>query len=100
MQLDQIDFPLREEREWSRLARVRVFTAVSPQLTMSANIQGNSLAKLATANFRLRYNVREGDDLWIVYGHQQNLDRDRLSPRVPGTAASGVLVKLTKAFGR
>lgn len=100
VQLDQIDFPLRGESAWSRLARVRVFTSVSPQLTMSANIQSNSLAKMATANFRVRYNVREGDDLWIVYGHQENLDRDRLTPRAPGTAASGFLVKLTKAFGR
>jgi hypothetical protein len=99
VQVDRLDFAARDEREWSRLARLRVFAAASPHLTLSAVVQASSLARLATANVRLRYNVREGDDLWVVYGHQENLDRDRMSPRLPGTAAAKFLVKFTRSFG-
>ncbi len=62
-------------------------------------MQANTLADLATANLRLRYNVGEGNDLWVVYGHQQNLDRDRMIPRLPGPAAAKLLVKFTRSFG-
>ena len=99
-QVARLDFPERGQREWSRLARLRVMASATPQLSLSAVLQANSLANLATGNVRLRYNVREGDDLWIVYGHHENLDRDRLTPRVPATAAAGVLVKFTRSFGR
>jgi hypothetical protein len=99
--LDRIDFPARGQREWSRLARLRVFASATPRLSMSALVQASSVADLATANVRVRYNMREGHDLWVVYGHHENLDRDRLGPvRVPGTARAGLSLKYTHAFGR
>jgi hypothetical protein len=101
VQAHRVEFTERGQREWSRLARLRVLASASPQLSLSALLQVNGLADLATANVRLRYNVREGEDLWIVYGHHENLDRDRMAPAViPGTARAGVLVKYTRSFGR
>jgi hypothetical protein len=100
LQLDRLEFPERGERVWSRLARLRVLASASPRLSFSAVLQANGAADLATANFRLRYSVREGHDLWVVYNHDQNLDRDRFGPRMPGTARSGLLVKYTRSFGR
>jgi hypothetical protein len=76
-----------------------VLASATPRLSVSAVIQGSSLADLGTANIRLRYNAREGHDLWLVYGHDLNLDRDRMDPRVPGTARSSVLVKYARSFG-
>jgi drug/metabolite transporter (DMT)-like permease len=99
VQLDRLDFPGRDEHEWSRLGRLRVLAAASPRLTLSAVVQAHSLVKAATANLRLRYNASEGNDLWVVYGHQSNLDRDRVAPRVPATAGAGLLVKFTRLFG-
>lgn len=100
LQLDRIDFPARGQREWSRLARLRVLASATPRLSLSALLQANSVADLATANLRLRYNMREGHDLWVVYGHHENLDRDRMDPRVPGTARAGLSVKYTRSFGQ
>ena len=100
LQLDRLEFPSRGERVWSRLARVRVLASASPRLSFSAVLQANGVIDLATANFRIRYSVREGHDLWIVYNHEQNLDRDRIEPRVPSTARSGLLVKYTRSFGQ
>jgi hypothetical protein len=100
LQLDRLEFPARGERVWSRLARLRVLASASPRLSFSAVLQLNGTADLATANFRLRYSVSEGHDLWVVYNHDQNLDRDRFEPLIPGTARSGLLVKYTRSFGR
>jgi Domain of unknown function (DUF5916) len=102
LQLDRLEFPDRDERVWSPLARLRVLASASPKLSFSAVLQTNGVADLFTANLRLRYSVREGHDLWVVYNHDQNLDRDRWWPdaRIPGTARSGLLVKYTRSFGR
>jgi hypothetical protein len=100
LQLDRLEFPARGERVWSPLARLRVLASATPRLSLSAVLQANGVADLATANLRLRYSVREGHDLWVVYNHDQNLDRDRAEPRMPATARSGLLVKYTRSFGR
>jgi len=99
VQIDRLDFPVRGERAWSKLARLKVLASASPRLSFSAVLQASSVAERATGNLRLRYNPREGHDLWIVYGHQMNLDRDRTTPRAPGTAQAGLLVKYARSFG-
>lgn len=99
VELDRVSFPARGQREWSRLARLRVLASATPQLSLSAVFQANSLADVATANLRLRYNIREGHDLWVVYGQGLNLDRNRFDPAVPATASRSVLVKYTRSFG-
>jgi hypothetical protein len=99
VQVHRLAFANRGQREWSRLARLRILASASPRLSLSTVLQVNSLADLATANLRLRYNVREGHDLWMVYGHQENLDPGRYTPRAPGTARAGLLVKYTRSLG-
>lgn len=99
VQLDRLDFASRAEREWSRLVRVRVLASASPRLSVSAVVQSNDLADLLTANARIRYNVREGHDLWIVYGHHMNLDRDVAVPASPLIAQVGLLIKYARSFG-
>lgn len=99
LQVDRVSFSDRGQREWSRLGRLRVLASATPQISLSAVVQANGLADLATANLRFRYNVREGHDLWIVYGHQANLDRDRMTPAAPGTARAALLVKYTRSIG-
>ena len=100
LQLDRLEFPSRGERVWSQLARLRVLASANPRLSLSAVLQANGTADLATANLRVRYSVSEGHDLWVVYNHDQNIDRDRTDTPIPGTARSGLLVKYTRSFGR
>ena len=100
LQLDRLEFPSRAERVWSRLARVKVLASANPRLSLSAVLQANGTADVATAKLRLRYSVSEGHDLWVVYNHDQNLDRSRGATPVPGTMRSGLLVKYTRGFGR
>ncbi len=100
LQVDRVAFGARGESQWSQLARLRVLAAASPRLTLTAVLQSASLARVATANLRLRYNTAEGDDVWIVYGHVENLDVDRAAPALPRVARSGLVVKVTRGFGR
>jgi hypothetical protein len=100
LQVDRLEFPSRGERVWSQLARLRVLASASPRLSLSATLQANGVVDLGTANLRLRYSVREGHDLWVVYNHEQNLDRHRAEIRIPGIARSGLLVKYTRSFGQ
>ena len=99
LELDRLDFPARDQREWTKLARLRVFASASPRLSLIAVLQANSVGRVGTANLRLRYNMAEGHDLWIVYGQQENLDRQSSTPPAPGTARTSVLVKYTRSFG-
>lgn len=99
LELNRLEFPSRGQRELSKLARLRVFASASPRLSLTAVLQANSVGRVGTANVRLRYNMAEGHDLWVVYGHQENLDRNRTSPPVPGTARASVLAKYTRSFG-
>ncbi|HXI22084.1 MAG TPA: hypothetical protein VNH46_13410, partial [Gemmatimonadales bacterium] len=100
LEVARVSFSDRGERQWSRLARLKVLASATPQLSLTAVLQANSLADLATADFRLRYNLAEGHDLWVVYSHGLNLDRSRMDPEAPATARASLLVKYTRAFGR
>jgi hypothetical protein len=99
VQVDRLEFASRGERVWSRLVRLRIMASASPRLSLSGVLQANGSADIATANLRLRYNAGEGHDLWIVYNHHANLDRERVTPPLPGTARSALLVKYTRSFG-
>ncbi|HXI20822.1 MAG TPA: DUF5916 domain-containing protein [Gemmatimonadales bacterium] len=100
LEVARVTFSDRGDRQWSRLARLKVLASATPQLSLTAVLQANSLADLATADFRLRYNLAEGHDVWVVYSHGLNLDRTRMDPEAPATARASLLVKYTRAFGR
>jgi len=99
LELDRIEFATRDQREWSRLVRLRAIASATPRLSLSAVIQASNVSELATANLRLRYNLGEGHDLWVVYNYHLNLDRDRMAPSAPETARAGLLIKYSKSFG-
>ena len=95
---NRIRFPDRDQRFDAHLARLRIGTALNTKVSTNAFIQFNSATNTVSANVRFRYNVREGNDLWIVYNESMNSDRDRLTPALPFTDTRAVLVKYTYTF--
>lgn len=93
-----VRFPDRDEQFVAHVARLRTQVALNKQVSTNVFVQYNSAASLATANVRFRYNVGEGNDLWIVYNEGVNLDRGRTVPVLPWTDARSVLVKYTYTF--
>ncbi len=96
--LDVVRFPDRRHRFDAHIARLRIGTAINTKFSVNAFVQTSNVSDFAAANVRIRYNFREGNDLWIVYNEGWNLDRNIGSPRLPATDNRTVLIKYTYTF--
>ena len=65
-----------------------------------AFLQLNSVEDHVGVNLRLRYNFREGSDVWLVYDERFNTERAAADglPELPVSEARAVRVKLTHTF--
>ncbi|UCC71515.1 MAG: carbohydrate binding family 9 domain-containing protein [Gemmatimonadota bacterium] len=96
--LDVVRFPDRDQGFDSHLVRLRIGTALNTKFSVNGFVQFSNVSDMAAANIRVRYNFREGNDLWIVYNEGYNLDRDRSDPALPITENRTILIKYTYTF--
>jgi hypothetical protein len=80
------------------VARLRIQTAYDAHLSLSTFVQYNNAAHTASVNARLRYNFREGNDLWIVYDDALSSNRFELDPVPPRDLNRAFMVKYTYTF--
>jgi hypothetical protein len=99
-QLDLVRFPERDEGFDAHIIRFRTRAALDTRLSLNAFVQFSNTANFGGANIRVRYNFREGNDLWLVYDQGVNLDRHRTVPALPFTDNRTVLLKYTHTFAR
>ncbi len=99
-QLDRIRFPDRDQGFDAHIVRMWTQVAMNSKLSVNAFWQFSSVADFAAANVRVRYNFREGNDLWLVYNEGLNLDRDRVDPMLPSTDNRTLLIKYTHTVAR
>ena len=92
-EINRIDFPARNGPFHTHVGRLRVRAALSTAMMASAFVQYNSSADNVVVNVRLRYNAREGNDLYLVYNEGLNTDRYRLVPVLPLSGERTVLLK-------
>jgi hypothetical protein len=95
---DRVAFPDRNARLDAHIVRIRGDVMVSTRLSSAAFVQYNSAQNAVTANARVRFNPREGRDLYVVYNHGLNTDRHRLGPVLPRTDRATLLVKYSHAL--
>lgn len=98
LEVNYITFPDRDERLTATVARLRMLYMVNTKFTVSAFSQYNSLANGIVSNLRIRYNPREGNDLYIVFNEATNTHRDRLEPILPIMNNRTILLKYTYTF--
>ena len=98
-QVDLVRFPERDEGFDAHIIRFRTRAALDTRLSFNAFVQFSNTANFGGANVRVRYNFREGNDLWLVYDQGVNLDRHRTVPVLPFTDNRTVLLKYTHTFG-
>ena len=95
--LNVVRFPDRQESLDAHLARLRIQTALDSHLSLNTFVQYNSTTDDLSVNARLRYNFREGRDLWLVYN--ETLDTERAAPLTqpppPFTQNRTMVVKYT-----
>jgi len=97
-QVNYITFPDRDERLTATVARLRMLYMVNTKFSVSAFTQYNSLANGIVSNLRIRFNPREGNDLYIVFNEATHTDRERMVPMLPMMNNRTVLVKYTYTF--
>jgi hypothetical protein len=100
-QMTRLRFGVRDEKADIHLLRLRIRTALDVRASGNAFIQYNSTTDRLDFNVRLRYNVSEGTDLWIVYN--EGLDTERAPSRFdlpagPLSLSRALIVKYSHTF--
>ena len=82
------------------IVRVRLQLALDVHASLASFIQHDNADHSIGINTRLRYNFREGRDLWIVYNETLNTDRPEFPlPQPPLTRLRAIVVKYTHTMG-
>lgn len=82
----------------SHIARLKLELTPNVKMSLLSFVQYNSVANNIAANIRLRYNWREGNDLYLVLNENLNTDRHRLVPNLPVQQSQTILLKYTYTF--
>jgi hypothetical protein len=86
-----------EEQVLIQVARLRARVMFSGTLSTAFFVQYTSAADLVTLNARLRYNRREGQDLYLVFNDGLNTERAAFEPGLPLSAGRTLLLKYSHA---
>ena len=97
-QFNRVEFADRNQKFTAHLARLRILATFTTKISASAFIQYNGADDVVVANARIRYNPREGNDLYIVYNHGVNTDRYRKVPNLPFTDNRAIMIKYSYTF--
>ena len=95
---DRIRFPSRNQAFDGQIAGMKAILMLNNKLSISAQVQYSNIAHGMLTNIRLRYNPKEGNDLYIVFNEGRNIQLDRVSPSLNPVANRGVLLKYTYTF--
>lgn len=68
------------------------------RLSVNAFIQYNTALNGIITNFRLRYNPKEGNDLYLVFNEDRNTDLYRELPNFPVYSSRAIMLKYTYTF--
>ncbi len=93
-------FPERDRTFTAHLLGLRAKVAFNTRLSTSAFVQFNSADHEVGVNLRLRYNPREGTDLYLVYNDLLNTDREREQLALPLSSERSLLLKYSTTFLR
>jgi hypothetical protein len=93
-----LNFKEREQTLISHILRLRALYMLSAQFSVSAFIQYNNDSNLFISNVKLRYNPKEGNDLYIVFNEVLNGDRERMLPYYPLLNTEVLALKYTYTF--
>jgi hypothetical protein len=96
---NRIRFADRAQSFEASLLRLQARAAWDTHLSLDAFVQYNSLTDQVSTNARLRYDFREGQDLWLVWNEGLNLQRDVAGlPRAPLSEARTLTMKYTHSL--
>ncbi len=97
-QFNRVTFPTRDETWTAHILRARILATLSLKLSVSTFVQYNSADDTVVANLRVRFNPREGNDLYIVFNEDFNTDRRKEIPFLPPYGSRALMVKYSYTF--
>jgi hypothetical protein len=92
------NFDERGQKLRIHLAGIKPRFMFSNALSATLFVQYNSDSDEVVTNFRIRYNPKEGTDLYIVYNDNINTDRYLDIPTLPLHSVQSLVVKYTYTF--
>jgi len=97
-QFNWIDFSKHGQELAMHIARLQALATLSTKFSASAFVQYNSAAHVVVVNARVRYNPREGNDIYLVYNDTLNGDRFREVPHLPRSSGRALMLKVSYTF--
>ena len=97
-QFNRVRFGERDQELTAHVARLRARLALNTRLSGAAFVQYNSAANGVFVNARIRYNPREGNDLYLVFNESLVTDRFGFFPERPRTDNRALMVKYVRAL--
>ncbi len=97
-QFDAVGFSKRNQEFNNHISRVKFEYMHSTKLSASTYVQYNTFDAVFIANFRLRFNPREGNDFYLVFNEVRFLQPELGSPAYPSLANRTLLLKYTHTF--
>jgi hypothetical protein len=91
----RIFFPDRNQNFIGHIGRLKIDASLNIHLSSTAFIQYNSSINAVIVNMRIRYNPREGNDLYIVWNEGMNTDRYSSDVVLPVTNGRTIILKYT-----
>ena len=97
-EFNAIDFPDRDLKLHSHIARVNVLYMYSTKLSVSTFVQLNNANDVFIGNLRIRYNPREGNDLYLVFNEYRGFMDSGSEVELPPYYNRTILLKYTHTF--
>ena len=97
-EFNYINFNERNEVLKSHILRFRALYMLNAKFSVSAFMQYNNASHLFLSNLKIRYNPREGNDLYLVVNEVLNGSRDRMIPNYPLLNTEVLALKYTYTF--
>jgi len=95
---DHVVISERDLAMTNHIIGIKALYMINTRLSFNAFIQYNTAVDDIITNLRLRYNPREGNDLYIVFNEGRNSDLNREIPNLPVYNSRAVMLKYTYTF--
>ncbi|NEW84251.1 MAG: carbohydrate binding family 9 domain-containing protein [Mariniphaga sp.] len=97
-QLDKVSFSNRVQSFTNNIARVKITYMLNTRISLSSFVQYNEIDNIIITNFRLRYNPRDGNDLYLVFNDLRTARNFEPGIKQPPYNNRTVVIKYTHTF--
>ncbi|WP_321369999.1 DUF5916 domain-containing protein [uncultured Draconibacterium sp.] len=95
---DRVEFSTRNQQFSNNIARVKATYMLNTKISLSSFVQYNEGGNIIVTNLRLRYNPRDGNDLYVVFNDLRNADKSGAVPEMPKYLSRTIMLKYTHTF--